>query len=498
MKRIAAALLGLVMMAAALSGCGSQEAANAESKPNLKVLQTWMAEDYNDYPVAKMLEEKTGYHVTYDALPQTNVDEKLNMLIASQEPYDLVSVPAGASVKSLFYSYAAKGALEPLDEYIEKSTYLKSVISDESYDAVRYEGKIYAIPTKSMPDVRGNIIVRKDWLDKLGMKVPETVDDFTEMLRAFRDQDPSGNGADKNIPFSTAGGAIVGNLTGAFGIPADWNDVDGNLVNIVNDPNTKKYIEYMNQLYQEGLIEKEMPANKESTLKEKFTSGRLGAMYLNWYDIPTVVGALEKNISGAEIVSIPILTGPDGQCGISRQNNLERLTFIPKSSKNKEAAVCWMDAKLEPDTFKNLVIGEEGKHHEVKDGKYYPILPIFNDERNKAINFLSGVDENVYETYWQARVRKDTKLMEEWEHLNQNLPPEQVVDDIMGKTPYLKEYVGNTQQLSTLVSDNLLNFIVGTHPMSEYEKFAADWNAQSGEAMSKEVNDWYQTLKNKE
>ena len=82
-----------------------------------------------------------------------------------------------------------------------------------------------------------------------------------------------------------------------------------------------------------------------------------------------------------------------------------------------------MDAKLEPDTFKNLVIGEEGKHHEVKDGKYYPILPIFNDERNKAINFLSGVDENVYETYWQARVRKDTKLMEEGEHLNQNLPP---------------------------------------------------------------------------
>ena len=157
-----------------------------------------------------------------------------------------------------------------------------------------------------------------------------------------------------------------------------------------------------------------------------------------------------------------------------------------------------MDAKLEPDTFKNLVIGEEGKHHEVKDGKYYPILPIFNDERNKAINFLSGVDENVYETYWLARVRKDTILMEEWEHLNQNLPPEQVVDDIIGKTPYLKEYVGNTQQLSTLVSDNLLNFIVGTHPMSEYEKFAADWNAQSGEAMSKEVNDWYQTLKNKE
>lgn len=70
-----------------------------EAKPQLKSLQIWQKDDYNTYPVAKLLEEKTGYKVQYDMLPQDKPQDKLNLLIASSEPYDAVTTTGGASSK---------------------------------------------------------------------------------------------------------------------------------------------------------------------------------------------------------------------------------------------------------------------------------------------------------------------------------------------------------------------------------------------------------------
>ena len=83
----------------------------------------------------------------------------------------------------------------------------------------------------------------------------------------------------------------------------------------------------------------------------------------------------------------------------------------------------FLNAKLEPETFKGIALGKEGVHHEVKDEKYYPILPIFNDELNNASNFLTGVDEEKYPIYWQARVRKDPVLQAHFEEY-QKMPKE--------------------------------------------------------------------------
>jgi putative aldouronate transport system substrate-binding protein len=65
--------------------------ATTEPKSELKSLQIWQKDDYNTYPVAKYLEEKTGYKVHYDMLPQDKPQDKLNILIASGEPYDTIT-----------------------------------------------------------------------------------------------------------------------------------------------------------------------------------------------------------------------------------------------------------------------------------------------------------------------------------------------------------------------------------------------------------------------
>ncbi|MNI07922.1 Lipoprotein LipO precursor [compost metagenome] len=466
-------------------------------KPNLKALHVWQKDDYNTYPVAKVIEEKTGYKVQYDMLPQDKADDKLNLLIASGEPYDYVFINGGSSGKALFSDYAKRGALTELGPLLDKfGPNIKAAISPDSWEAVKVEGKIYAIPTSASDTVGNDLIIRQDWLEKLNLTMPTTIEEFTAVLKEFKEKDPGGNG-DKNIPFSTRGDyPMLPNLNGAFGIANSYNDVGGKLVPAPLDPKFKEYLAYMNDLFKQGVLEKEFAINKDANLKEKFTSGRVGIIPAHWAEIPTLTDTLQKNQPNAKIAYIPPLKGKDGVSGISSSGGgLDRITFIPKSSKHIEDTVKYLNAKLEKETHKLIAIGEEGKHYTFKDGAYSPILPIFNDERNQANNYLTGVDEVNYPIYWQARVRKDPRLYTAWESINAKLPAAVKKPDLLAMAPYMTEYTRNYQSLGTLVNEYAVKVIVGGEPLTGLEAFQQKYKTTGGDVSLKEINDWYFTKK---
>ncbi|WP_028547342.1 extracellular solute-binding protein [Paenibacillus sp. UNC451MF] len=478
------------------SSSSTDSGSKNEAKPQLKSLQIWQKDDYNTYPVAKLLEEKTGYKVQYDMLPQDKPQDKLNLLIASSEPYDAVTTTGGSEFKAIYADYAKKGALTDLGPLIDKfGPNIKASISQATLDAAKVDGKLYAIPTTTLSFASTSLMIRQDWLDKVGMKAPTTLDELVAVLKAFKEKDPGGNG-DKNIPLTIKGDdPIVANIAGAFGLPNFYNDLNGKLTPRVLDPGYKEYVSFMTDLFKQGLLDKEFGVNKDATMKEKFSSGRAGMMPLNWSDVPTVADALKKNQPDAKMIFIPTLKGKDGKMGHSASAGFDRITFIPKASKHPEDAIKWMNAKLDKDTFKLMAIGEEGKHYTFKDGAYTPILPIFTDERNQANNFLMGVDEKNYPTYWQARVRKDPRLFEAWEYLNVKQPPETRKVDMLGISPFMPEYSKNFQQLNTMVSDYTVKLIFGAEPLSGLEAFQQKFKAAGGDASYKEVNDWYATVK---
>jgi putative aldouronate transport system substrate-binding protein len=235
--------------------------------------------------------------------------------------------------------------------------------------------------------------------------------------------------------------------------------------------------------------------NKDTTVKEKFSSGRAGVVPLNWADVVSVTDALMKNHPDARMVYLSALKGPGGKAALAAVAGFDRITFIPRSSKHAEDTIKWINAKLDKDTFKLMAIGEEGKHHTFKDGTYTPILPIFNDERNQANNFLMGIDEKNYPVYWQARVRKDLRLFDAWAFMNQKKPDEPKVVDPLGIAPYMPEYSKNSQQLNTMLSDYAVKLIFGAEPLSGLDAFKQKYKAGGGDASYKEVNEWYTALK---
>lgn len=120
------------------------------------------------------------------------------------------------------------------------------------------DGKLYCIPTARVSDQHRNVLgIRQDWLDNLGLDVPETIEEFEEVMRAFTEDDPDGNGKDDTygltgvnwVSFAASG------VTMAYDVLlGEWYERDGQVCYGYTDPNAKKAIELLSRWYKAGYI----------------------------------------------------------------------------------------------------------------------------------------------------------------------------------------------------------------------------------------------------
>jgi len=459
------------------------------TKPQLRQLQPFDRFDPNTYFTAGFLEEKTGYKTTYDMLPEELPNEKLNLLMSNREKYDIMRL-----TKEQFFTLAEAGALEPLNDLIDKyGSNLKAGIEDTTWSAATIDGKIYAIPQGGTGIyASSSLVIRKDWLEELQLEVPTNRDELYNVLKVIKEK----KGV---IPFTGTGQvSVIPEIASTFGIANTltnnaWLEVDGGVIHQAEHPRMKEYLTFMNKLYKEGLLDSEWPINTSSVAIERFTSGQSAMMSLAWWSAPSVVNALKKNFPDADFVTLPFLKDEQGVSTIGVNTGITYFMAIPKWSENKEHAMNYMNVKLEKDLFKEIVIGQEGVHHKFEDGKYFPILPAF-DDLNNASYYLTGVDESVYSTYWQARVRKDPILFNYFEELQQ-LADGLFVIDRLSNAPPIASISENSQKLTKFSNDTYLQFIAGTASLDTFDSYLAKWKADGGDAMNKDANEWFSTQK---
>lgn len=486
MKKVMALMLTAVMAAGVFAGCQKPEAAKESGeKPVLRQLGFQRNFDPNQDPVAKFLEEKTGYKVNYEILPLENPNDKLNLLMANKEQIDILKLTAAQYSK-----LANEGALEPLDDLLkEHGQTLLKVNSPEAFETAKVNGKIYGIPEQApKPFISEAFAVRQDIMDELGLKIPTTLDEFYTVLKTIKEK--------KNIIPLTGFEPIVYQIAGAFGVVTQWEEADGKVRNRLENPGMKEYLEFMNKLYNEGLIDKEWPINNSAKIQEKFTSGKAAMMTYGWGIAGVVPKALEKNFPNAKITLIPSLKGKDGKQGAFLQaTGVSWYIAIPKVSKNKEHAMKYMDLKVQPDLFKELAIGQENVHWKKEaDGRMVPILPKFNEERNNADWFITSTDAKAYQDLWVLRTRKDPLIGAAFDEM-QKQEPYGKKDVVATYAPPLATNAKYNQKLLKLESDYILKAIAGSEKVDNFDKFIQQWKNEGGEEASKEVNDWYSTWK---
>ena len=273
--------------------------------------------NWDDYPVFAELAEKTNVFVDFETVSGDGATEKLNLVLASNKLPDIFF--SGLS-SSMINKYAKMGLFTPLNDLIDQYAPNIKALLEERPDIKKAitmpDGNIYSIPAVNAPPAgmaTTQLCINKTWLDKLGLEVPKTTEEFYNVLKAFKTQDPNGNGKADEIPMSyepvppyDVWNGDTG-LSGAFGVVTltgsmMFNEDESELIYTPIQDGYKDYIKWTNQLYTEGLLDPELFTQDHNQYMSKRTSDYLGAYLTNG---PT-------DVAGIEWIAIEPLEGPNG------------------------------------------------------------------------------------------------------------------------------------------------------------------------------------------
>lgn len=441
----------------------------------------------------QLIREELGVNI----IPEMGIeDEKLNLILMSGQEYDAIKMNYNVN---LLASYINNGVIQDLTDLVEEyGPNLKASFSQEVWDMVSIDGRIYAIPETDSNDIENGVVVRKDWLDKLNLELPTTIDEFYNMLVAFSKMDPKDVGVDYIIPFAAVGENSVLSFNGivqAFGVaanPYDYVDVDGELKVSYDLPGQKEWVEFVHKLYKEGLLDADFPAMTNAALVEKVSSGVVGCATLSCWD-SSAMRVLKENFPDSEFVYIQPLSKDGSVPRISARGGLKNFLIVPKASEKAAAVVKYCNDFLDDAHYQRLILGDEGVQYEVKDGAIYPLFPAFN-EMNKGRWFYPTNDGAKYTPLFSARAHKELEMGIMWDDLNAKGSDYKYVE-ISRFAPLLPEYAKYSNTLINMTRENLMKMVIDDNEMAKYDEFVQEWFNKGGRELADAMNAWYQTKK---
>ena len=239
------------------------------------------ADDWDKNKFWVRLEERTNIDFEWLSLVQGGkaFTEQMNLAFASGNIPDIFFKCRINPLDEL--KYGREGGFIPLEGYIaEYMPNLNKLFKE--YPEIRKslttpDGHIYTLPEINVDPVgrvTTNIMVNRVWMEKLGINDPETIDDFYNMLVAFRDEDPNENGKADEIPLCVAETANVAQLVSLFGYQLNIDNMflDEELDEIVFVPTQdgfKDFLKFMNKLYKEKLLDNEFVTLNNDQIKAK-------------------------------------------------------------------------------------------------------------------------------------------------------------------------------------------------------------------------------------
>jgi putative aldouronate transport system substrate-binding protein len=334
---------------------------------------------------SKYWEEKTNVRIDweYTAAAQPEMVQKINLRMASGDLPDffLVNGSYRGFDRSMQVTYGSQGLIIPVNDLVEKySVNVKKALQE--YPAFKQawtapDGKMYGLGSISECyhcSLSNKMWVYQPWLDKLGMKMPETVEDFAAVLRAFRDKDPNGNGKQDEVPMIN----LLNQFLMSSFIYHDGTNLmvsSGKVLFTADKNEFRAGLKYLAGLYKEGLVAKDV-----YTMDAK----QLNAVMLSEVQSVGVYSGLAPlmypRTEGSrlfEFTTVPPLKGPTGlrQTPYIKQVSEAGVLNITKAAKNPEIIIRWIDGLYQLDNFASAHYGPERTGPEENKPGWYKAKP---------------------------------------------------------------------------------------------------------------------------
>lgn len=413
-----------------------------------------------------------------------------------------------------FQSYAADGVFlditDMIDDYPNIKKYLGSVGDpDELLGRTSVDGRVFGIPSVTIARSYYVTNIRMDWLENLGLEIPVTLEDYTNVMRAFTFDDPDGNGKDDTYGFSTIGGDS-GNpfnyLTaffGAFGATPRHDDYflteDGTIrTNAISDE-FKQALEYLRDVYAEGLLDPELFISDYNQIQEKFVRGEMG-IYTSWWsgagNTVSRFGFLDANPEGKiSVIQPPV--GPDGKSGVIGQDPVESVMAIGYNTQNPEKVLELIDFCCSDYGHQVLMYGIEGQFFEL-DEQGMPSWVYTLGGQDKLGNAVT--DMQVYRFMYNIEVENRARGLDD--SPAQNLYRESIgvyttcatyPNAFMGLTS--EELVTYNSELQAYKNEMSIKFILGEADLdTEWDTYVSTFLSIGGEEVRQSLLNAYNEL----
>lgn len=476
-------------------------------KLNLKTSVVWAAAEGKDY------DQRVNLSIAADDLPD-------GLVVNTSQLLQMVKAGELADLTDAYRRYASPAMKAMLGQS-----------GGKALEGVTFEGKILALPSLAVPEDGYHLTwIRQDWLDRLGLAVPRTVADLEAVARAFVERDPGRNGPGRTIGIAgpQSGGKLYSHFldstNNSFGFdplfsayrayPGYWlRGRDGKAVYGSILPETRAALAKLAGLYRQGLLDPEVGVRKDAT--EPVIRGLAGLYFGNWWNgyWPLADAMKQDPNANWQAFAIPLDGGGRFRPHAGALSNF--YTVVRRGYSHPEAVVKML----------NLLIRDEGTFDLAKaDPVWFPLrVPMaLADETPVTLKALRTVLSSPSQrTVYQGRPYSGYKLLsadvvkvgqavrspfdrrdrrswnladEYWPRAFSYLvgaaalydqPIEPVSSVIYHKTATMET---RWDSLKRLEDETFLKILLGKAPLEAFDQFVAQWKAQGGDAITREVD----------
>lgn len=425
-KRILAVVLCL-LMAISICGCNNTEKTQSETG------ERSLTHKITDEPLeltyfAKNIESAKDESIFTKAYDMTNVlikptlsenvtdmDQALALAVAAKDIPDIIYDWKPEN----FNKYGSQGALIPLNDLIEEHApnYKKFLEEhpDIKYLSTAADGNIYFIPFIMDGEASTGWFIRQDWLDKLNLKAPETVEEMYDVMVAFRDKDPNGNGKKDEVPYFGMQGDIA-SLLSLFNAYEGFHYENGKVTFGPMEEGFLAAIKEVGKWYQEGLIDEEYFTRSDA--QDFLTSNNTGGITHEWFGSTAKTNdKLKDAIPGYNLVPFAPPAGADGvRRELNRRGNSSGEGWaISSMNEYPVETIKYFDFWFSEEGRRLANFGIEGIHNDMVDGK--PVLKdsVINDPdgvglrmiKTRAMTNFGYWQDFSYESQWTNQIARD-------------------------------------------------------------------------------------------
>ncbi|MBB3110201.1 putative aldouronate transport system substrate-binding protein [Paenibacillus phyllosphaerae] len=460
----------------------------------------------DDNVIKRAIEQATNSKMTIQWVSNNIYDDKLNITLASGEIPDLIMIndPFG----STFRTMASQGAFWDITDYVKDYPNLTGGIPDKAWESSKMaDGRNYGIPRPRSVKEDSFFIIRKDWLDKLGLQQPTTTEELYQVMKAFVEQDPDGNGQKDTTALASyvspsdasnsigglgpALGAIEASFTGVNG-NWKWDEQQQKLVYTALLPEVRHSLEYLTNAYKEGLLPEDLLSLKLSQARDLFKGNKAGIIVDKTGTMKLIYASdLKKVVPTFKFTDFYPLTKINGYS--PKGIGFNGLLAIPKSvpEEKLKRILGLVDTWMNKEVNDLQLYGLEGVHYKVENGKKVVDSDKLKQDNGSDFNQIVNV------------LRDDTLLdkAESQEEIDAILYAKKVEDERDATSiPNISAGLYSPSadlagpDLDKRIQDLKAKIILGREPLSAWDDFVAKLGSDANLAkISQELTEAYLT-----